>query len=118
MALTHRVPANIDVGNGATVAAAGTTLVMAAVDLSQIKDFGVYVRNNGAVALDAFVLEARPKDQADSYWVTVDNSTFATLAAAAALRLAIANNPAGEYRAHASGNAGTTDVDVFISGGG
>ena len=47
----------------------------------------------------------------------VDNTTLATLAAGAAGRISVTANVGHTYRAHASVAAGTTTLDIWITGG-
>ena len=116
MAQMTRTGVSEKVDNSTTVTTS-TAEVMVAKDLSRLTAFAVHAVNAGAVNLNSFVLEARPDSDNDAYWVTVDNTTLATLAAGAAGRISVTANAGHTYRAHASVAADTTTLDIWITGG-
>jgi len=114
--MNKRIAYSEQVDNSTTITTA-TAVCMAAKDLSALTAFALTVYNAGAAALNAFALEVSPDTSAEAHYVTVDNSTLASLTAGAAGRISVTVNVGKHYRAYGSVASGTTTLDIWVTGG-
>lgn len=113
--MSRRVLHNVKV---AAAAAVDTDLdtVLDWIDLLALRNFTIVIKNLGAQALNACVVAASPMATGVPP-ITVDNTTFATLAGGASLELKVTDNARAFYRIQASVAASTTTLDIWIVGG-
>jgi len=94
----------------ATTLAAGVAKVVATWDLSHFRTKSFGVKNTGANALTAALIEAThvSPSAVDADWETVDNAAFATLASGAFKSFNVADDARPYWRLKLTSAAGST----------
>jgi len=108
----QRLGHNATLASGVTVADT-TSVLFSGVNLGGLRNLFFQVENAGPEALNTCILYYSANG---TTWVVLDNTTLATLGAAAFGKIAVADNAAIYWRMTATVAANTSTVSVIVSG--